>query len=268
MVDLNQILDDVAAGRLSPAEAASRLGSDPRQPELRHLVVEGMFREVRVQGDPQVADVAVDGPHRARREGETIHIDAREDDGQHPFRFSRARGRWGPSWGGGGPSRGRGGPSWGGGSDAELVIRVRPDVDVRVELTAGLLVVGGLDGRLDVDIAAGTARLREIPGPLDVRVGTGSIKLATTLRQGVSRVRCGAGTADIELQPGSDVRVRARTHVGRISGMGGNSGMGGRDFDSAEASLTGAQREMNIGPGTAQLDVDVDLGTVHFHLPR
>jgi hypothetical protein len=124
------ILQEVAAGRLSPEEAAALLdraeqaeqetGSEQGEPTrdqgaatgarpgdrtapptsggaegVRRVRVEGSFRSARIVGDPTVREAIADGPHVARREGDLLIVESAFDESELPgFVFSRGRWNW------------------------------------------------------------------------------------------------------------------------------------------------------------------------------
>ena len=91
--DLSSILDDLAAGRIDTAEANRRIsalktdtgsesGSGSRQEEapkgkpggLTRVAITAVGRRVRIEGDPSVSTLSVEGPHVLRRNGETMEV--------------------------------------------------------------------------------------------------------------------------------------------------------------------------------------------------
>ena len=68
-----KILEEVAAGRLRPAEAA-RLLDQPAE-SARALRLRRAYGAIELDADPKVADlVVVDGAHRVVREGDLLDI--------------------------------------------------------------------------------------------------------------------------------------------------------------------------------------------------
>ena len=107
-----EIVLQVAAGKITAEEGAARLqaldesevlspGETPVAvtpstlggPDLRHIKVVSQIGSAEIVGDPSVAYVMAEGPHRARQEGDTMVIDhAAFEDGDH-FTFSRGERR-------------------------------------------------------------------------------------------------------------------------------------------------------------------------------
>lgn len=142
--DLSSILDDLAAGRIDTAEANRRIsalktdtgsesGSGPRQEEapkgkpggLTRVAITAVGRRVRIEGDPSVSTLSVEGPHVLRRNGETMEVSSTGEFGPSFNGFSLIR-----------PPRsledlrdiGLG---------KELLIKVNPKLVVDVEATTG-----------------------------------------------------------------------------------------------------------------------------------
>ena len=86
--DLSSILDDLAAGRIDTAEANRRIsalktdtgsesGSGSRQEEapkgkpggLTRVAITAVGRRVRIEGDPSVSNLSVEGPHQGKAAG-------------------------------------------------------------------------------------------------------------------------------------------------------------------------------------------------------
>lgn len=250
------ILEDVAAGRLSPGEAAARLeqlgrrvagdgeGEDPASESrgdpsdaIRRVRVVSPFGAVKVVGDRAVAEAVVDGPHQLRREGEVLVVTCdpvgqvgAEEWVTGTFRFSA---RWQQSVG----SR-----LW-----PLVVVRVNPNLPLELEARAGSVSVSGVHGPVRCEVTAGSAHLEGVEGPLDCRVHAGSLSAEATLTRGESSVVCEAGAVRLRLRRGSDVRVRVNANLSRT--------------DVRELRSTGPG-EYTLGAGTGRLEVSANLGTV------
>lgn len=78
---------------MSPEEAAARLGGGPGVGgdtgggALRKVRVRAATRTVRIIGDPGVSEVAVEGLHEVRREGDTLVVSAHPAEGGGGFAF-------------------------------------------------------------------------------------------------------------------------------------------------------------------------------------
>src|SRR5438034_5488750 len=238
------VLERVARGELSPAEAAALLdqmepraggapsatADDPddwsRDPEWARAPAppppaEGRAARVRVVrtlgnadivGDPNVSEAVAEGPHVARREGDTLVIESQEDGldvpgfsfvfgGRHQQRMVRHHRRQG----------------WRMGHPFPLRVRVNPDLPLEVEAQAGRIRVRGVHGPIRANVQAGSTDIVDFRSPLDLSVQAGNVNARGVLDQGVSRVRCEAGSVRIRLEPGSSVRVSARNTLGKVA---------------------------------------------------
>jgi hypothetical protein len=194
-----------------------------------------------VVGDPTVAEAKVEGSHRVRREGNALLIDGTiEPDEPGGFTFEARRPPWHRQW-----------ARWLGMAEP-LVVRIHPGSPVDAEVSAGSLAVIGVTGPLHVVLAAGSARLDGVASPFDVETRAGAVRVRGRLDSGESRIRCEAGSVNVQLTRGSDVRVRARAELGRVRVQG----------VSGHEPQLGSQREVTIGAGTATLDIEAAMGSV------
>jgi hypothetical protein len=269
-----EILEAVASGQMSAGEAEGRLdeagrsaaadGRDapPGEPAEGRDVppedagssnqgtgaahglcvrISATARAVRVVGDPSVAEASVEGSHRVRREGNALLIDGNVDpDEPGGFAFEGRRPSWHRQW-----------ASWRRLAEP-LVVRVHPGCAVDAEVSAGSLTSVGVTGPLHVVLAAGSARLDDVASPFDVETRAGAVRVRGRLDTGESRIRCEAGSVNVQLTRGSDVRVRARAELGRVRVQG----------VSGHEPQLGSQREVTIGAGTATLDIEAAMGSV------
>lgn len=256
-----QILEDVAAGRLDPAEAARLLdeaeaagqgGSDatgepplpPSVPAVDRVQVRASSRRVRLEGDPSVSTFAVDGPHHVRRDGATLVISGENEPlpGQDAFvlisggRLREVADRI----------------QHGVGQNLEMRVRVRPDLAVGVEVIAGSLRAEGLRALDHVRVTAGSVRVRGVEEPLDLLVQAGSARVETRQTHGHSRLRCESGSLHLTLADGTDARVREDVQLGRF-------------VTQPEQRRKG--RELMVGTGTAQIDIEVIMGSATVVTP-
>jgi hypothetical protein len=264
--DEREILEAVARGEMTPDEAARLFeeGAQPPPPPrpddppppppprpddqappppqggpARRVQVVATARNVRLIGDHSVTEASADGPHRARREGDTLVIEGNADPFDSDGFSFEARRPW--HW------------QWAIRRIAEpLVVRVNPATPVDIELNAGSLSVVGIHARLGVVVAAGSARLDDVSGPLDIETRAGAVRISGRIDSGESRIRCEAGSVNVRLAEGSSVRVVARAELGRVR----IDGVHGHD------RLTGGQREVTIGSGAASLTVEAAMGTI------
>ena len=203
------------------------------------LKIRAITRKVRIIGDPMVATVSIEGPHELRREGTMLICDSERDlPFGDPFAFlPTAMGRFRLQ----SPSRAF---KWG----TDLEIRVNPDLDLDVDLTAGSLHVQQV-GRLRARVTAGSARVEDVRGPLDLHVVGGTAKIDTVMVGGDNRIRCDSGSVVLRLRPGSDVRFRPEAQLGRIV------------VDGVEGG-----REITVGGGTGRLRAEVVMGSIQVEV--
>lgn len=238
------ILEQVAAGTLSPEEAAARLDEldragapDETPAPATRIRVSRRVGGVVIIGDPRVGEAAAEGPHVARREGDALVIEGDELPDDRPW-FSISRrdlGAVGEVW-----ARLRQG----------LTVRVNPALPIDVLTVAGNCRISGVTGPIRAEVSAGALLVTGLRGPVDLTVQTGSLRASGLLDSGASRIRCDAGTVHVRLDRGSSVRINARSGVGRLKLPG---------FDDRGI---GGQHESVVGAGAATLDVDGGLGAV------
>ena len=203
------------------------------------LKIRAITRKVRIIGDPMVATVSIDGPHELRREGTVLICDSERDlPFGDPFAFlPTAMGRFRLQ----SPGRAF---KWG----TDLEIRVNPDLDLDIDLTAGSLHVQQV-GRLRARVTAGSARIEAVHGPLDLHVVGGTAKIDTVLVGGDNRIRCDSGSVVLRLQAGSNLRFRPEAQLGRIV------------VDGVEGG-----REITVGEGTGRLRAEVVMGSIQVEV--
>lgn len=257
-----EILERVAAGRLDPAEAARLLdqqtepestepaaspaaGNAVAMPEITRVQVRGTSRRVRIVSDPTVATVSIDGQHTVRRDGSTLHIAGETEVVPTDGAFTLlAGGRW----------REVAGRLQSVGSGLEMNVRVRPDLAVGVEVIAGSVQVDNVPGLDHVRVTAGSLRVRGSEHPIDLLVQAGSAQVETRQTRGRSRLRCESGAIQLTLLDGSDVRVRSDVQLGRF-------------VTEPERHGRDRHRDIVLGTGTAEMDVEIVMGNVTVRLP-
>lgn len=255
-----EILAEVAAGRLSPEEAADALANpppadapgpppDPPSPNGGfRLKVSATARSVRIVGDVSVAEATVEGRHRAERTGDTLVVEGSVRPEEEVGFIFEGPGHWHRPW-----------HHWRHLTEP-LVIRVKPTVPVDVEVSAGSLNVQGMSGPLSVVVAAGSARLDDVTGPLEVEMRAGAVRISGRIEAHNSHIRCEAGSVGLHLDRGSDVTVRARADLGRVRVHGLPVPPVGGPTDSA----FGGNREVTIGAGTATIDIETTMGSIEL----
>lgn len=254
---ITTILEDVAAGRVDPATAAKLLdqargpaatttggaaaGSTPAVPEVARVSIRAVSRGVRLIADPTVTTVAVDGPHVVRREGDTLVITGEGERFPTDEAFSLlSSGRWRDLFA----------------RHQTMTVRIRPDLAVGVEVTAGSLTADGARALDHVRVTAGSAKVRGVTVPIDLLVQAGSVSLAMVATEGRSRVRCESGSLKLHLGAGSHVRVRTDVQLGKVT------------VDPPSLSPGGEKeaREIVVGRGTAELDLAVLMGSAQVEV--
>lgn len=242
-----QLLDDVAAeAEGEPAEDRPTATSAPAVPAIERIMVRATSRRVHLVGDPNVATFAVDGPHHLRRDGSTLVIagDTEPVPTDDTFvllsgrRFREVADRI----------------QRGVGQNLELRVRVRPDLAVGVEVIAGSLRSEGVPNLDHVRITAGSLRIRDLEAPVDLLVQAGSAQVEMCQTYGRSRLRCESGSLHVTLRAGTDARIRPDIQLGRFATEPDRPGRrGGRDIV--------------VGTGAAEIDVEVVMGAVTVVTP-
>jgi hypothetical protein len=268
--------EEGAGGGATPGGQSSPPGAEA-EGAIRRVRVVGSFRSARIIGDPTVREAVADGPHVARREGDLLIIEGSLDEELPGFFFNPGRWSWRMTVPPDASARGPGRPPrpprppraprppwpgrWWASEEAwqrpwdlsELTVRMRPDLPLEVELSAGTLHTLGVTGPLRFDVRAGSARIEGAHGPLDATVAAGSIRADAMLTAGASRIRCDAGSVRIHLERGSSVLVRAWTELSRLSLP---------DRGVVGTWSGGEREEVRIGDGAATLDIDANMSSV------
>jgi ferric-dicitrate binding protein FerR (iron transport regulator) len=181
-----------------------------------------------------------EGPHVARREGETLVIEGQDDGFEmgpgFMFTWPQSRHR---------ARRMRRHPGFRWGDVPPLRVRVNPDLPLDVDAQAGRLRISGVHGPIRANVQAGVTDISDFRSPLDLSVQAGSVTARGRLDHGASRVHCDAGSVRIHLERGSSVRVSAHTTLGKVR------------FDSGDA-----RSPWVIGAGEGTLDIDGTMGSV------
>lgn len=267
------VLERVARGELSPAEAATLLEDleagtaserDPRdwaadwaepasstsappppQPPpgggAARIRVICSIRTADVIGDPSVREAVAEGPHVARREGDLLVIEGQDDFGMgvQGFQFN-----WSDSRHERHMRMRRRHPGFRWGDIAPLRVRVNPDLPLEVDASAGRLRIRSVHGPIRANVQAGAIDIADFRSPFDLNVQAGSVTARGRLDGGSSRVNCEAGGVRIALERGSSVRVTAHTTLGKVA------------FDGD------ARSPWTIGAGDGTLDVSATMGSV------
>ena len=249
--DIGPILDDLAAGRIDAAEAGRRIDAakaaagapgpapedtttdgGPKAGGLARVAVTAVGRRVRIEGDPTVSTLTIDGPHVLRRVGTVIEVNSTGEFGPSFQGFSLIR-----------PPRnlddlrdiGLG---------KELTIRVNPKLIVDAEVTTGGLRTVGVPRLGRIRVTAGGSSLDDVHEVEDLLSQAGGISVSGPISMGRSRLRVESGTLTVHLTKGANVTIRGEARLGRITWPGGGEGVD----------------EYVIGNGSARLDVAVVMG--------
>ncbi len=256
--DLSSILDDLAAGRIDTAEAGRRIEAAKRAAEeaeapsrhddpapkaaqgkggqpsggLTRVAITAVGRRVRVEGDPTVTTLSVDGPHALRRVGTVMEVNSTEEIGPNFQGFSLIR-----------PPRslddlrdiGLG---------KELVIRVNPKLVIDAEVTTGSLRTAKVPHLGRIRVTAGGATLDDVEEVEDLLSQAGGVGVEGPLRSGRSRLRVESGSLAVTLTAGASVAIRGEAKLGKISWPDGG--------DKVD--------EYVVGNGSARLDIAVVMG--------
>ena len=240
-----EILARVAQGTLTPQEAALELQElDPETAppaaeaeamppsDLARVRIVTSMGSVTVVGDESVREAVADGPHQARREGDTLVVESTLDD-EVGFRFGRI--------GFGIDVR-----------DLKLLVRMNPALALDVQVQAGTLRIQGIRAPIRAEVQAGSTKIEGFSAPLDLDCQAGSVKARGRLTGGSSKISCQAGSVKLELDPDSNVKITARTSLGKVSLPG----------VPAVSRIGGGTAQAQVGDGAGTLDIVAELGSV------
>jgi hypothetical protein len=247
-----EILTQVAAGTLTPVEAASRLDEVERArteassaasgsvpvPPIQGVRVRSDYGRVIVIGDASVAEAIAEGPHAARHEDGVLVIESDQSYGGD-FQFGR---RDGGHW-------------WDGLRGPTVTVRMNPMLELWVNADAGSVNVRDIKAPIHAEVQAGSLVIQRFASPLDLATSAGAIRADGSLKTGASRIRCEIGSVRLALASDSDVRVSAFAEMGRVSLDDGSEPSGrGRGW--------GGRQEAVFGAGSATLDIESQMGSV------
>ena len=283
-MDITVILDDLANGRIDTAEAKKRIDglgiSDPSDPEpevsaewpttppvvdepivdaeiieevieeepedpgheapfkadkingVSKILVKATGRKVKIIADPQVSTAAAEDVHQVRRSGTTLEI-----RGDKEFTGVVDAISWARSLRSLDDVRALG-------IGKEMTVRVNPALVVDIELTGSSLVVSEVPHIGKVRLTAGSATMTGARCVSDLVLQAGQATICGLFTEGWSRIRCESGQVVVDVDPTSDVVLRADAQLGRVTWEGKD------DVDG----------ELTLGAGTAHLDVGVVIG--------
>ena len=259
MKDLQrEIVIQVAAGKITAEEGAARLQSldetevvtpaaapagDDLTPsanqETRRVKVVSQIGSAEIVGDPSVAFVVAEGPHRARQDGDTMVIDHAPFEENDHFVFGRDSRRIAVN-----------------GTDFQrrkLIVRMNPKLALYTSVQAGSVRIDGVQGPIDGEVQGGNCQVSGFRGPLNFVIQMGNLSASGRLDGGASKIRCEMGSVKINLEKGSSVRVTARTTLGKVSIEGaGTSNVG----------VGQTAKDVTVGLGAGSLDCECTMGNV------
>jgi hypothetical protein len=274
MKDLQrEILNQVAGGTITPEEGAARLqlldeeepatppgvtaaeGPTPSGgPQTRRVKVISQIGSAEIVGDPSVAFVVAEGPHRARQDGDTMIIDHAPFEENDHFIFGREVV--------GGQVKlsdiRRSRRIAVNGADFQrrkLIVRMNPNLPLYASVQAGSIRIDGVRGPIEGEVQGGNCQVSGFRGPLNFVIQMGNLSASGRLDGGESKVRCEMGSVKINLEKGSSVRVTARTTLGKVSIEGAGAG---------DVGVGQTARDVTVGSGAGTLDCDCTMGNVRI----
>ncbi len=253
--DRRRILEQVAAGDLTPEEADDLLRGVTEAPPTEALtsvtkvVIRAGAGAMEIVGDDSVAQADVEGSHDISIEGDTLVIHGQMERSV-PGAFAINVGRRGRRI-----RVGHDGIQIGRKHFSALRVRMNPKLELDAELDAGPLSISGIRAPVRARLSAGPMTIERFEGPLDLSVNAGAIRAIGILTTGDSRIRSDAGAVRVQLDPSSDVHVKAHAALGKVSLFASD--------DDAERFGTDRRHEATLGAGTATLRVDTAMGSVH-----
>src|SRR5438270_3181413 len=151
--DRRQILSRVAAGTITPEDAASQLDASAEdqknsEPSIRRVQVIKRLGAAEIIGDSSIRDAVAEGLHRARIEGDTMIIEGQMREEWGSFVFGTPRNV--------GPDR--------------LIVRINPSLRLELQIQAGNCRVSGVEGPIRADVQASSATFDGFSKPLDLTV--------------------------------------------------------------------------------------------------
>jgi hypothetical protein len=247
-----EILTQVAAGTLTPTEAASRLDEVERGQtqapasqltssagaDIRGVRVSSNFGRIIVLGDASVDQATAEGPHVARHENGIFVIETEQRSDSDFWFGHRDGGRW-----------------WNSVRGPTVTVRMNPRLEAWISADAGSVTVRDILASIHAEVQAGSLVIQGSAGPLDLAASAGSIRAEGSLREGNSRIRCEMGSIRIALAPDSDVRVSATANMGKVNLENGTA-------HSRGGQRWGERQEAVYGSGTASLDIESQMGSV------
>ncbi|MDR1852733.1 MAG: hypothetical protein LBR21_08835 [Propionibacteriaceae bacterium] len=249
-----QILEDLAAGKVSPEEAGALIDEAQAEPDPQwfasepesdtttssnRIAIKASARRVTITSDPSIATVHVDGPHSITQDGDVLEI-ASEVEGPNITSFSfenlqRALVDYSRD-------RRRG-----------LRVRVNPSVLLDIDVTGCSLNCTGVRELNKVRVVASSAEFADIERIDDAVVTASSATIAARPTAGRSRIRCESGQLSLKLERGSSVTVKADVQLGAENWIGSVQRPVGEP-----AVIGNGDAELELAVVMGKLDVQVD----------
>ena len=215
--ELRDLLNRVAAGEITPEDAASQLqaarptaeAAERRHPTasrdrppaepVRHITVRGSAVRLVIVGDPSVDTAIAEGPHRVSHVGDRLTVNSDLRVGEYEVEAPKSTfATWLANMNRAGST---------------LRVRVNPDLPLEVLNVAGSLELSGMRASTAVGVEAGSAKLHDGAGPLTLSVASGSADVEWQFT-GDCSVSTDLGSARLSLLPGSDVAIKAEATLG------------------------------------------------------
>jgi hypothetical protein len=266
--DMDDILQRVAAGELSPEEALRRLDAgrpgetplwteDPPGPRTEDrprppgddgvtaVRISASYRNLQVVADPSVATAFAEGEHTVGRDGGVLVVDGRGGGlfggapDQHGWQFALT---------GAGPG-GRMGRRW---WDHNLTVRVNPRLPLQLDAVGSKLRLRGGEAGGEFRLAACSVGLDSLRGPIRVEANSCSVK-GSLAPAGGSRFLAEQSSVKVALLPGTDVRIQVHNRMSKVvlPERVGRSRQLKEEFG-----------ECVVGEGTGRLDLDAVMSSV------
>jgi len=215
--------------------SAGPAGTPPKADKINgvsRVLVRATGRKVKIMADSSVSTAAAEDIHQVKRTGSILEI-----VGDKEFSGVVDALSWVRSVRGVDDVKALG-------IGQELTVRVNPALEVDIDLTGSSLQVTDLPHLGKVRLTAGVATITGARAVSDLLLQAGQATIAGRFTDGWSRIRCESGQVIVEVDPTSDVAIRADAQLGRVT------------WEGREPSDT----EVTLGAGLAHLDIGVVVG--------
>jgi hypothetical protein len=181
-----------------PPPAGERPKAEGPGSGVRTVRVRTLAKALEIYADPAVAEVQVTrGSPSLRREGDAIVVAHGSAEGPGA-RFSFV-------------DTLRSIP----GFDERTVLRVNPDLELDVDVSATSLRIWGCEGGLRLRLAASSAKFDRVAGPVTLDCHSSSVKGSARFT-GESHIRCESSSIKLGLLDGTDVKIKATNRMGKV----------------------------------------------------